>query len=109
MIPLNSSTGDPNVQAAVNYWNTVCGEYQRLQNILNRGTQLIWNNPNGLTPQESINLYGPNGVALVQLSGLLCGLLGAIGSTTPNPVPAGWALAPNADGTVTITGPSTGL
>jgi hypothetical protein len=106
MITLSPIQVDPSVFAANNYWQQVVREYGRLQSLLNQGGTLVWNNPYGLAPQQAINLFGTNGVALIQLSSLLCNLLGAIGSTTPNPVPAGWSVTPNADGTVTLTSPT---
>jgi hypothetical protein len=33
-------------------------------------------------------------------------LIGSVTGTTPNPVPAGWTITANADGTITLTPPA---
>ena len=87
------------------FWNQIQRVYNSLQSILQAGTNLVWNNPNA-TPQQVVAAFGTNAASLFQLSSLLCGLIGSVTGTTPNPVPAGWTITASADGTITLTPPT---
>jgi hypothetical protein len=104
---LPSTSTNPLFQEIQNFTNSINFEYNRLVKLLNTGSTLVWNNDQGFTPQQVVSTMGQAGGSIFQLSSLLCGLLGAITSVTPNPVPVGWGVTINADNTVTLTPPST--
>ena len=88
------------------FWLRIGQTLGILQGLLSSGATLVWNNPGGATPQQVCDSFGTNAAALFQLSSLLCTLIGSITGTTPNPVPAGWTVIANSDGTVTLTPPA---
>ncbi|MGD0462178.1 MAG: hypothetical protein ABSB74_06795 [Tepidisphaeraceae bacterium] len=106
-MPIDLSTSPVNpLTASVNsFWARIQIEFNRLNNLLNDGSNLVWKNP-GAVPHQVVAAFGANAASLFQLSALLCGLIGSITGTTPNPVPAGWTVTANRDGTVTLTPPA---
>ena len=74
------------------------------------GYNLIWNNRNA-TPQQVIAALGTDAAAVFQFAELNVNTVGSaatIGGVTPPtlpPIPAGWTLAPNEDGSMTVTPP----
>jgi hypothetical protein len=104
-IDLSSSLADPLTISVNSFWLRIQAEFNRLNGLLNDGSGLVWNNSSA-TPQQVVAAFGTNAASLFQLSGLLCGLIGAITGTTPNPVPTGWTITANGDGSVTLTPPA---
>jgi hypothetical protein len=104
-IDLSSSPASPLTMSVNSFWARIQLEFNRLNSLLTDGSDLVWNN-SGATPQEVVAAFGTNAAGLFQLSGLLCGLIGAITGTTPNPVPTGWTITANNDGSVTLTPPT---
>ena len=75
------------------------------QSIFTAISAFIWQNSAGLTPQQAFNYFGPNAGTLVQLSSAYQAVSQIFTGQTPaSPIPAGYAVAPNPDGTVTVTG-----
>jgi hypothetical protein len=106
-IALPSTATDPLTQSVQQLFNTINVEFNRLTYLLSTGAQLIWANPQGFTPQQVVANMSTNAAAVFEMSALLCPVLGAIIGTTPNPVPAGWSVTINGDGTVTLAQVST--
>lgn len=75
--------------------------YLQMKGTFNQLYDLIWNNPSGLTPQESVDAFGPQAIRLFQLAGLMQDTLN---TAKPNSVTQVTPMAPtfNADGTVTL-------
>jgi hypothetical protein len=104
-IDLSSSPVSPLTIGVNSFWARIQMEFSRLNSLLTDGSDLVWNN-SGATPQQVVAAFGTNAASLFQLSALLCGLIGGITGTTPNPVPTGWTITANSDGTVTLTPPT---
>jgi hypothetical protein len=104
-IDLSGSPVNPLTISVNSFWARIQLEFNRLNSLLTDGSDLVWNNSDA-TPQQVVAAFGTNGASLFQLSGLLCGLIGAITDTTPNPVPSGWTITANTDGSVTLTPPT---
>jgi len=81
-------------------------------NTYNQIFNLIWNNAQGLTPQEVVAALGTNAAVLFALAAQEQSILPAAVAQV-NPVatvslpspPAGWTVTPNADGSVALTPP----
>jgi hypothetical protein len=104
-IDLSSSPVSPLTISVNSFWARIQLEFNRLNGLLTDGSDLVWNN-SGATPQQVVAAFGTNAANLFQLSGLLCGLIGTISGTAPNPVPTGWTITANSDGSVTLTPPT---
>ena len=105
-IPLPPATNDTLQTEITNFYGQVNAEFNRLTTLLTIGSNLVWNNDQGYTPQQVISTMSTCAGSIFGLSSLLCGLLGTITGTTPNPVPAGWSVVINPDNTVTLAAPS---
>jgi hypothetical protein len=105
MIPLPSTSIDPVTQGCNQLYAQIANQYRQLQQLLNNGVALVWNNPNG-TPQQVVSTLGTQAAKVFQLSSILCSTLGAITGNIPSPMPPGWGATLNADGTVTLTAPT---
>jgi hypothetical protein len=105
MIPLPAVPTAPLAQSCSRLYAQIGAQLNQLQQLLANGTNLIWNNP-AASPQAVVAAMGANAGSIFQLSGLVCGLIGAVTGAAPNPVPAGWSVVINADNTVTLTPPS---
>jgi hypothetical protein len=104
-IPIGNTILTPLQQQVASFQIRIAAQYAQLQLLLAVGTNLVWNNPNA-TPQQVCDALGTGAANLFALSALLCDLLGGITGTTPNPVPAGWTVTANDDGTITLTAPT---
>jgi hypothetical protein len=64
----------------------------------------IWQNPDGLTPQQVFDLIGPRGATVLQVMEIFWPMLvkSFPESETKSPRPDGVVLVVNADGTVTV-------
>jgi len=67
----------------------------------NRIYNLVWNNPQGLTPQQVLNGLGADATELFQLA---VGMANYVNSIIPNTLPTTtpYAITFNQDGTVTV-------
>jgi hypothetical protein len=106
MISLPSTAGNPLGDEIQNFYNLIAAEYARLNNLLNLGSVLVWNNDTGATPQTVVSTMGTCAGSVFTLSAMLCQLIGTIRGNAPNPVPTGWGVTINADNTVTLTPPT---
>jgi hypothetical protein len=101
----NPTPTDPLSSGVANAITQINAQYRQLNQLLNNLSKFVWTNPK-YTPQEVVTGFGTYAANLFQLSGLLCGLIGAVTGTTPNPIPAGWTWTANNDGTITLTAPA---
>jgi hypothetical protein len=66
----------------------------------------IWENVDGLTPQQCWDVIGTDAVQFLMISQTLQGLVNTLLPGTMNfNLPEGWVLIPNQDGSVTVTHP----
>jgi hypothetical protein len=91
-------------------------DLQMMQQSFSMVGGLIWSNPDGLTPQQcfdALDTVGGNKTndasQLVQFSNTFLTALGGLGVTIPSPMPAGYSLTINTDGTVTVVAPKTAV
>jgi len=81
--------------------------FETLQGLIgsyNDIRQMVWNNRQGLTPQEVFDALGTNGAELFQLSGLL---VTTVNTAKPDTLDAAqpYEFTINPDGTVTVGDP----
>ena len=62
----------------------------------------IWNNIDGLTPQQAIDLFGKDAADLFMLSNAYCMMLETYTGQPQKVMPEGWSFIFNEDGTVTV-------
>jgi len=105
---LPSTSTDPVADGCQILYKQINTTYSQLQRLLDYGTTLIWDNPNGATPQTVVSTLGPNAATIFILSGVVCGVLTTIDGTARNPMPAGWSFAAGSDGAIVLTPPSNG-
>ena len=75
--------------------------YSQMVSTLRGNLALVWQNSDGLSPQEVFDAFGTDAVELLRLSSIV---KNAINAATPNvidDIPA--TLTPNEDGTVTVS------
>lgn len=93
----------PATRAATQLINMTIRSYQQMVNSFNRGAELFWANPQGLTPTEIADALGTNGQEVFQLHYALGQL---IGSVKPEAIAEGAALVGefsyNEDGSLNI-------
>lgn len=81
--------------------------YETLQGLIGAYGDIktmVWNNQQGLTPQEVFDALGTNGAELFQLSGLLVQTVNAAKPGAINPAQP-YEFTINEDGTVTVGNP----
>lgn len=70
------------------------------------GCEIVWANPQGLTPQQVLDELGSDASVLFGLSNALMPLLNQslpANQQLPSPVPGNYTYVINADGTITLT------
>lgn len=78
-------------------------------NSINQGFDLLWNNPNGLSPQEVCNALGTDGVAVFAKHKATAEFLVSqvpVLATILKQVPDGYKISFSQDGNVTIVEPA---
>jgi hypothetical protein len=78
--------------------------FRQMVNIFSSNMQAVWNNADGLTPQQVMDIFGTDAGALVTGAAGLAALINATVPTTVNPT-APQTLTVNEDGTVTVGTP----
>lgn len=80
--------------------------FQMLKGTAMSLAQIVWANPEGLTPQEVLDAVGHDAAALFQVSSLVSQILAiATGEAPAAVMPPGWTYTINPDGTVAVTKP----
>jgi hypothetical protein len=75
--------------------------YSQMVKNLRENMALVWQNKDGLTPQEVFDAFGTDAVELLRLSSIV---KNAINAATPGTIPDLTAtITPNEDGTVSIS------
>jgi hypothetical protein len=105
MIGLPSTSTNPLQDEITDLYSRVNAEWNRLNFLVTLGTDLVWANDQGYTPQQVVAALGQNAVSILQLSSVIAGVISTVSGITPSTIPPGWGVKPNADGTVTLTAP----
>lgn len=88
-----------------NIKNMAATTYQRLLQSQKQGIQIVWSNPNGLTPQEVCDSLGTNATKIFDLHAQLTEAIvniAAIDGVTPDIALPTKNFSRNQDGTVTV-------
>ena len=92
-------------QAALRIQNEATILFQRMGQTHSQIMQIVFQNQQGLTPQQVLDAVGTNAAELLTLAGSLVTLVNtAVPSTLPTTFP--YALTANGDGTVTVGSPT---
>jgi hypothetical protein len=92
-------------QQAQAFINVIQRQWQALGGVFTQIATWVWANPT-LTPQQAFDAFGTNATSLCVLANAYLALLTAVGAPAASPVPAGYSLTMNADGTVTVVPPA---
>ena len=92
-------------QAALRIQNEATVLFTRMGQTHNQIMQIVFQNQQGLTPQQVLDAVGTSGAELLTLAGSLVTLVNtAVPSTLPTTFP--YTLTVNPDGTVTVGNPT---
>ncbi len=102
---IQTLTLTPDQQTAANFTRQIQQQWNQLGNLFTNIANWVWANPS-LTPQQAFDAFGTNATSLCVLANAYLALLTAAGAPAASPVPAGYSLTMNADGTVTVVPPA---
>jgi hypothetical protein len=97
------STAEKQVKVKTLISQRLSQAFQMLDGTLWKLAQTVWDNPEGLTPQEVLDAVGSDSAALFQVSSLVSQLVAVASGSEPAAVmPLGWTYQINEDGTVSV-------